>query len=352
MKIQEALQSAYKAKASDIHLAPGRPLMCRIDGAIRPYSDDAISKEDLEEWLSDLLSDMQFEQLRQDGWLDAAVSVSDVFRMRLHLGRRQGGYVAAVRMLPKAIPPINEIGLPASAMRFMEERGGLVFIAGEAGSGKTTTAYALLNQIAQNQARHIVTVEDTVGYWLPHGKGLASQLEVDGDGMGYAAALRRLTRWDTDILFVGAMEDADTLREAISAAEAGCLAFVSVCACGCGAVLGRLLEFLPDTDGGLARARFAGVLNGVVSQQLLPYPDRAGRSAVFEVMMATPEIRTLIQEGKIAQILSFMEGKGELGMQTMDDAILSAYMQSRISAETAAAFALDQTRMKQRMRIY
>ncbi len=352
MNIKEVLEKAYEAKASDIHMLPECPVMFRINGKMSALSDTCIQASDMENFLKDILTKGQLKELEEEGEMDTAVTIPEFSRVRANVYRQRGTYAIAVRMLSSAIPSPKELELPESVVELTKESKGLVLITGEAGNGKTTTIVSLLHQIAEQETKNIITIENPIEYVLSHGKSMVSQREIGSDTKSYAKAVKSALRQDPDVIFIGELSDADTVLETIAAAEAGHLVFSSLHTNRTEDTLRRLIDIFPKHRRQQIRVQLGDVLKGVIAQQLLPRCDTKSRTAVFEIMLSDKEIQTLLRENRLSQIASVMEMKRNMGMQTMDDAILDAYMKCRISAETAEAYALDGERMKRRTRIY
>lgn len=352
MNLKELLESGYEAKASDIHMMPGRPAMFRINGSMSAYGTSGMEAGEMEKALQMLLTEAQMEELEQNGEIEAAVTVFGWFRVRVNVFLQRESYCASIRLLSSVIPTPGELFLPSEFLALAKEKKGLLLIAGESGSGKSTTAASLLNEISACGTKHMITLEYPAEYLLSHGKGLVSQREIDGDGEAYADAVRSAARQDADVIFIAALSEAATISAAVAAAETGHLV-VAVCdAVSAEDAVQSLAESFFSFRREEMQRRISNVLKGVAVQRLVPVCGGSGRRAVFEVLLEDREIRMLIREGRFSQISSAMEKKRDLGMQTMDDAILSAYMKSVVSSETAAAFASDPERMRKRMKIY
>lgn len=352
MKIDEMIQKAYENCATDVHMLPDCPVMFRINGRMTALEEEGVRPAELADMISELLNDRQREKLEEDGEIDTAVLISGCFRIRANIYRQQGGYAAALRILSSQIPTPEELEIPRPVVELTKENKGLVLITGETGSGKTTTLASLLNLIASRDTKHIITIEDPIEYLIPGGRSIVSQREIGSDAVSYAKAVKAAQRQDADVIFIGELSDMETITEAIAAAESGHLVFSSLYTNRTEDTLHRLIDIFPEYMRQQVRTQLAAVLKGVIARQLLPRCDREERSAVFEIMLEDKEIQTLLREDRISQISSVIEARRETGMQTMDDAILSAYMRSRISEETAIACANDADTMRRRMTIY
>lgn len=352
MKIIEILQRACEAKASDIHMVQDCPVMLRIHGKMNALEEDVVQASDIEEWVAELLTEMQLMELKKTGDIDTAVTIPGFSRVRANVYKQRGSYAIAIRLLSSIIPSPQELEVPDAVWKLTKENKGLILITGEAGNGKTTTIVSLLQEIAQNETKNIITIENPIEYMLPNGKSIVSQREIGSDTLSYAAAVKSALRQDPDVIFVDELSDAETILEVLAAAEAGHLVFSSLYTKSTEDTLNRLIDVFPVHRRQQIRVQLASVLKGVIAQQLLPRSDENSRSAVFEIMLMDKEIQALLTEDRIAQIHSALENKKDLGMQTMDDAILSAYMKCRITNETAISYAVDTENMRKMTQIY
>ena len=352
MEITEVIKKAYAAGASDVHLLFGRPVMLRINGTMSAYGTEVLQQMDLNELMTICLSQDQKKTLEETGEIDAAVSIPGLSRIFVNVYRQQGMYAAAIRLLAPDVPSPGELAVPASVVTLAQESKGLVLINGEAGSGKSTTTASLLNEMAGKEAKSIITIENPIEYLLSPGKSIISQREIGIDTSGYAEAVRASRRQDADVVYIGELPDTETIMEAILTAEAGHLVISSLYTCRTEDALHRLICSFPHDRREEMQKRLAEILKGVVTKKLLPRNGTKGRIAVYEIMLSDKEIRERVAAGRISEVTALIEQKQESGMQTMDGAILSAYMRSEISAETAVSCALDQDRMKNRMKVY
>lgn len=352
MKLKDILALACEEDASDMHIMAERPVMIRADGKLRPLGESAVTAEEMEEILQAFLTKAKKERLDKEGEVCLAVTVSGFLRLRVNIYRQRGTYALSSRIMPLEIPKPQELDLPASVINLAKEKKGLVLITGESGSGTSMTAASLLSQIAGSGAKHIVTIENPIEYLIESKTGIVSQREIGSDAKDFARALDMAEKQDADVIFASELPDAQSVLSALKAAESGRLVLFSMRVAQTEHALNRLLGLVPGDMRDFARVQLADVLKGVVWQQLLPRRGAEGRSAVFETLLADPSIRSLIRSDRISQISAAMEEKKELGMQSMDDAILDAYTKSRISEETAAEYAVNKSRMRQWMKVY
>lgn len=350
-RVSEILEEAKKQGASDIHLAPRTPVMFRIDGVLVKMSDEVVKPFEIEELIRPMLTEEQQEILKQEGELDFAYSIAGFNRLRVNVFRQRGTYAMALRLLSFEIPTPKELGVPDSVVDLTSRKRGLVLVTGATGSGKSTTLAALIGVIAKQYAKTIITLEDPIEYLHQHNKSMVLQREIGYDSKTYANALRAALRQDPDVILVGEMRDLETISTAITAAETGHLVFSTLHTNNAAAAIDRVIDVFPPHQQQQVRIQLAGVLEGIVAQQLLPRQN-GGRIAAFEVMLANPAVRNLIREGKAYQLLSVMQTSRKEGMQTMDDAIYDLYMKSYISSDTAASYAQDPNGMKQKVKLF
>lgn len=239
------------------------------------------------------------------------------------------------RLIPFSSPTPESLGLPPVAVELARLHKGLVLVTGPTGSGKSTTLASLIDLINRTRACHIVTIEDPIEYLHRHQKSLVNQREIGNDTHSFANALRAVLRQDPDVILVGEMRDLETISTAITAAETGHLVFSTLHTNDSTQAVDRIIDVFPPHQQQQIRVQLAAVLQGVLSQQLLPRADQKGRVAAIEVLLATPAVRNLIREGKTHQIPTILQTGSKLGMQMMDKAIADLLRQGLISREVA-----------------
>ena len=351
MTIEEILQLAKEKKASDIHLAPGSPVMLRIDGQLLPQTQNRLKPNEVERILEPMLSDVQKQRLKEDGELDFAFSIPNYSRVRANVFRQRGTYTAALRILTYDVPKPETLGLPPAVVNFTNLKRGLVLVTGATGSGKSTTLASLIDIIAERDAKNIITLEDPIEYLHTNKRAIVRQREVGDDTKSYADALRAALRQDPDVILVGEMRDLETISTAITAAETGHLVFSTLHTNNTSEAIDRMIDVFPPHQQQQIRVQLSTVLEGVVAQQLLPKID-GGRIAAFEVLIANSAIRNLIREGKAFQIPSILQTSKRDGMQTMDDCIMNIFQHGLIAQRTAVDYALDQVNMIRKTQMY
>lgn len=350
-KIAEMLRTARERGASDVHLAAGHPMMFRIDGALVQMPGGDMEPDEMEMLTKLLVGAPQREVLAQSGEVEFSCPVPDSGRIRVSVFREREAYAMTLRLLPSEIPTPESLGLPKSVAELTRRRRGLVLVTGGAGSGKTATLAALLGVIAKNEAKTVITLEHPIEYLYPQGRGMVLQREIGRDTAGYANALRAALRQDSDVILVGELRDAETIALAIEAAESGHLVFSALHMDSAAAAVEYITgSFAPELQEQMRR-RFAGVLEGIVAQQLLPVQN-GGRIAAFEVLSVSRTVQSLIREGRFLRSASIPQSVGKEDMQTMDDAIYELYMRSYISSETAISYAQVPEEMRQKVQIF
>ncbi len=350
MQIEEALRRAQENDASDIHMSPGNPLMLRIAGELVPHGEVSLKPNEVEEMLRPLMSVEQINHLQEVGELDFAFSVPGFSRIRANVFRQRGTYAAALRILSYEVPSPETLGIPKAITGLTSKKRGLVLVTGATGSGKSTTLACLIEIIANRDRKNIITLEDPSEYLLSINQAFVSQREIGSDTNSYANALRAALRQDPDVILVGEMRDLETISTAITAAETGHLVFSTLHTNSASDAIDRMIDVFPPHQQQQIRIQLAGVLEGVIAQQLMPRCDVANeRIAAFEVLLSNSAIRNLIREGKSFQIPSMIQTGKKEGMQTMDDAIANIFFRNQITAETAVTYAHDADAMRRKL---
>lgn len=339
MTIEELIQQAREAGASDIHLICGLPPVYRVAGQLLPMQGELLSDADCDR-LARRLAGEAYPQLLKVGELDSAQTMVGV-RIRINLFRQQGHISAALRLLSDRIPALEMLGLPSKIEELTEEERGIILVTGETGSGKSTTLAAMIDRINHRRAEHIITLEDPVEYLYTPDRCIFNQREVGRDTGGFSSGLRAALREDPDIILVGEMRDLDTIETALTAAETGHLVFATLHTAGAADSIDRMVDVFPEARQRQIRMQVSMTLRAVLSQQLLPAKDGRSRVCACELMMVTPAIRNLIREGKTPQIENALATSAAEGAVTMDNAILSLFRAGKISLSTAKRAARD-----------
>jgi len=341
MGLQELLSTAIEKKASDLHVTVGVPPMLRINGLMQPYGDLKLLPQDILKLVEEVLTESQLKVLDECGDFDISYSVEGLGRFRFNIYKQRGTYAFAVRSIPFAVPGLRELGLPPALGELANLSKGLVLITGPTGSGKSTTLAAMVDKINSERSEHIITLEDPIEFLHKHKMSVINQREIGYDAKSFEAALRASLRQDPDIILVGEMRDLDTIATALTAAETGHLVLSTLHTLGAAKTIDRIIDVFPPHQQPQIRVQLSTVLQGVVSQQLIPRSDSLGRVVASEVMIVTPAIRNLIREGKSHQIASSIQTGSKYGMQSMDASINSLYRRNIIIESDALNYALD-----------
>lgn len=344
--ILELLRKTIESKASDLHIAVGIPPLLRIDGNLVPMDEASLIPQDTYDILTQILDEAQLSTLAVKGEFDFSFSKPGLGRFRINAYRQRGSFSMALRVLSTGIPSIDELGLPSLTKDLAMKPRGLILVTGPTGSGKSTTLAAIVNYINQNKSCHIMTLEDPIEYLHRHNKSMVNQREIGSDSATFADALRAALRQDPDVILVGEMRDLETISTAITAAETGHLVLSTLHTIGAVKTIDRIIDVFPTHQQSQVRLQLSTVLEGVISQQLLPRANNQGRVAAIEMMVSTPAIRNLIREAKTYQIQSLIQTGGKFGMKTMDAALYDLVIKGTIRDEIALDHCVDREYME------
>ncbi|HHW56718.1 MAG TPA: type IV pilus twitching motility protein PilT [Clostridia bacterium] len=342
MNTRELLKLVVEKKASDLHITVGVPPVFRINGYLEKLEGEPFTPGQIEEIVKDLLTSEQLKKLEQNGDIDLSYSVTGLGRFRINVYKQRGSYSLAIRSVALRIPTIEELGLPPIIKDLALKTRGLILVTGPTGSGKSTTLAAMVDWINSKRTCHILTLEDPIEYLHKHNKSIVNQREIGHDAVSYASALRAALREDPDVILVGEMRDLETIQIAITAAETGHLVLSTLHTIGAVKTIDRIIDVFPPHQQQQIKVQLSNVLEGIISQQLIPKKDNSGRVVATEVMIATPAIRNLIREGKTFQIQSAVQTGSKFGMMTMDMSILQLLKAEIISLEDALTYCVDQ----------
>lgn len=342
MNTNELLKLVVEKKASDLHITVGVPPVLRINGTLIKLDLPQLTPHDTEDIVKDLLSSEQLRRLEENGDIDLSYSVKGLGRFRINAYKQRGTYGLAIRSVALKIPSLDELGLPEILKDLAMKTRGLILVTGPTGSGKSTTLASMIDLINSKRNCHILTLEDPIEYLHKHNKSIVNQREIGYDAVSYASALKAALREDPDVILVGEMRDLETIQIAITAAETGHLVLSTLHTIGAAKTIDRIVDVFPPYQQQQIKVQLSNVLEGVVSQQLIPKKDNSGRVVATEVMIATPAIRNLIKEGKTFQIQSMLQTGGKFGMVTMDMSIAILLKRDLISMENALMYCVDQ----------
>jgi len=337
---KEIVHTAVERDASDLHMTVGLPPIYRIDGDLVDAADTPLTEEDVVSVVRLLANDKQIEELKRSGEVDFAVTFDGEIRMRCNAFYQQGRTALALRMLPLKIPTLQSLDMSDIFIEMAEKPRGLVLLTGPTGSGKSSTLAAMLDHINHTRRRHIITLENPIEFIYKPDKCIINQREVGDDTDSFAAGLRAALRQDPDVILVGEMRDLETISTAITAAETGHLVFATLHTKGAANTIDRIIDVFPPEQQEQIRIQLADVLEFAVSKTLLPKVG-GGRVAAYEILVATPAVRSLIRQNKSFQITSSMQTGRRQGMQLLDDALAELVRSGQITLEIALGVAND-----------
>lgn len=345
----DLLREVLEAGGSDVHIAHGGPPMLRVDGVLRPTNLDPKTKLTPEEALELCLSrvgDDMIKEFREKLEFDFAFSFTDKSRFRGNLYFHKGGVTGAFRPIPQKIPTMEELGLPMQLKELTKLPRGLVLVTGPTGSGKSTTLASMIGHINETRGEHIITIEDPIEFVHESKKSLMTQREVGKDTHAFINALKYSLRQDPDVVLIGELRDLETIGAAITISETGHLVFGTLHTNTAIETINRVVDVFPAHQQIQIRTQLSFVLQGVISQQLLPKKS-GGRCLAQEIMIPNLAIRNLIREDKIHQIYSTMQmGQGETNMVTMNQSLALLYKKGIIEKSVAIEHATDEKEMR------
>lgn len=318
--LDELLAQAMEMGASDVHLTVESPPKLRVGGELVSLDLAPLGRDTVTALIETLLSVERREILEQHGQIDFAHSLPGIGRFRANIYRQRGSLAAAIRVIPWRVPTLEDIGAPPTLARLTGEQSGLVVVTGTAGSGKSTTLAALIDRINRERSAHIVTLEDPIEYLHRHQRSIVNQREIGTDVSTFPRALRAVLRQDPDVIMINEMRDLEAIAVALSAAET-CLVLAALHTPDVVQATGRLIEVFPPHQQELVRVQLAGLLRGMVSQVLVPRASGGGLVAAFEVLVATPAVRSLIRDNKLGQLRSALQTGAKYGMCTREESL-------------------------------
>lgn len=348
LKIDELLLSAKSKGASDVHLTVGLPAKARINGLLVSLNEERLTNNAIEELVAPVLNERTRGILNEFGEVDFAYSIPGEGRFRVNVFRQRGTLATVLRLINAIIPTPEQLGIPKEVQDLVFKKRGLILVTGPTGSGKSTTLASMIDRLNQERNCHIITLEDPIEYLHSHKQAVINQREIGADTTSYSGALRAALREDPDVILVGEMRDLDTIATAITAAETGHLVLSTLHTTGSAATVDRVIDVFPAHQQPQIRMQFANVIEGVISQQLLPNSANNGRVAAFEVMLGSPAVRNLIRESKTHQLNGLIQTSKKQGMELMDDALYNLYSQGKITKENCMAYSQDSVAMQKR----
>ncbi|MCD6190871.1 MAG: PilT/PilU family type 4a pilus ATPase [Sulfurimonas sp.] len=333
-KIRAYLKKMIEIGGSDLHIKANSVIRARINGNIVQFGGGILSKEDAITFAKELLKG-RYAEFVEKKEIDLVYPFDENNRFRVNVFFQMDGVSAVFRVIPVQIPSFEELHLPEVIKRFTQIERGLVLVTGVTGSGKSTTLAALINEINRTKKKHIITIEDPIEFVHKDRGCIVNQRSVGQDTLSFGTALRASLREDPDIILVGEMRDKETINLALHAADTGHLVFSTLHTIDAKETINRIIAQFPTDEQNRVRLSVAGVIQGVISQRLIPTVD-GGRRAAMEIMLRTPTIEKLIMENRDYEIRDAIEaGHDHYKSQSFDQSILELYLDGVISKEQA-----------------
>lgn len=333
--IDKLLRELVQLDASDLHIKAGNPPLMRIRGDLVRTDHPVLAEKESQELLMSILSREKQEKLNSFKEVDLSYQVEGLARFRVNMFWQRGKIGAVFRLIPFNIRTIDDLRMPQSTKAIAMLPRGLVLVTGPTGSGKSTSLAAMINHVNESKRSHIMTIEDPIEYVHRDKQSIINQRELETDTHSFHEALRHVMRQNPDIILVGEMRDLETIQLAITAAETGHLVFSTLHTVDAAQTIDRIVDVFPPNQQAQIRTQLGVTIQAVVSQTLIPTKDGLGRIAAFEVMVATPAIRTLIRDGKTHQLYLDIQTGAQFGMQTLDGNLLQLIKDGKIDYEHA-----------------
>jgi len=334
ISLRALLEEMIRLNASDLHITAGERPKFRVDGEIvNASTPHVLTPKDTMQLAYSVLTDNQKKRFETEDELDFSFGIQNLARFRGNVFRQRGCVAMVIRQIPFHIRSFEELGLPPIVARLAERPRGLVLVTGPTGSGKSTTLAAMIDKINRERRGHILTVEDPIEFVHRHQGCLVNQREVGADTKSFAAALKYALRQDPDVILIGEMRDLETIAAALTIAETGHLALATLHTNSAAESINRIIDVFPSHQQAQVRAQLAFVLEGVITQTLLPRARGGGRVCACEIMVCTPAVRACIRDDKVHQIYSLMQAGKKHGMQTMNDAFYQLILQGEVTVE-------------------
>ena len=339
--MEDLLRLAVDEGASDVHLTVGAAPALRINGRLVKLEVRALAPEDTETLARAITSDANLQRVNEDGGVDFGFSFRGNDRFRVSVYREKGNLALALRLVPKRMMTLEEIGLPPAVRSLLDQPRGLILVTGPTGSGKSTSLASMLDVINSTTDAHLITIEDPIEYFHTHQRGLVNQREVGVDVPSFAEGLRRALRQDPDVILVGEMRDLETMETAITAAETGHLVFSTLHTTGAARTVDRIVDAFPEDSKETVRVQLSSNLKAVLSQILLPRIDQPGRIAAFELMINTPSTAAIIRKNETYRLANDILTGSKYGMVSLDTSLAQLYLEGIIAYEQVLTKAQD-----------
>ena len=337
LNIYDFLKLMIERGASDLHITTGSAPKLRIVDRLIPIGDcSLLTPDNTRDLCYSILTDLQKNKFEENHELDLSFSIKGLSRFRANIFMQRGAVAGSFRAIPFDIKSFRELGLPETLSDLIKKPHGLLLITGPAASGKSTTMASIIDMINSEREAHIVTVEDPIEFIHNHKKCLINQREVNSDTVSFKSALKNIMRQDPDIVFISEMRDPDTVEAALTLAATGHLTLATLHTNSAIQTINRVTEAFHPHQQEQIRVQLSSVLEGIISQRLIPAIDGNGRVLALEILLITPAVRSLIREGKLQQLSSVMQaGQGRSGMQTMNQSLHGLLEKGLISSDDA-----------------
>lgn len=338
----QLLRTMVERGASDLHITAGTPPQFRIDGSLVPIKMPPLRPEDTKQLVYSVMNEEQKVRFEKNWECDFSFSVKGLARFRANAYMQRGAVGGAFRLIPHRIRSFEELGIPPVVASLTELPRGLVLVTGATGSGKSTTLAAMIDKINRETRQHIITIEDPIEFEHQSKQCVVNQREVGSDTRSFKDALRHVLRQDPDVVLIGEMRDLETIEAALTISETGHLVFATLHTNNAISSINRIIDVFPAHQQSQVRAQLSFVLQGIISQILIPRAKGPGRVLACEILIPNAAIRNLIREDKIHQIYSQMQiGQAKSGMQTMNQSLYHLYQSGLITLEDALGHSSD-----------
>jgi twitching motility protein PilT len=345
--LSDLLRKMIELGGSDLHITTQSPPMVRVHGVLRPLEYPELSPGETKQIAYSVLTDAQKHRFEENLELDFSFGIKGLSRFRANLYNQRGAVGAVFRSIPYEIRTFEELGLPTIIEKLCEKPRGLVLVTGPTGSGKSTTLAAMLDKINRTRHEHMITVEDPIEYLHSHKSCIVNQREVNSDTHSFANALRAALRQDPDVVLIGEMRDLETTETALRIAETGHLTFATLHTNSAASSINRIIDIFPSSQQAQIRTQLSMVLEGIVTQALLPKANGQGRALAMEILVPNAAVRNLVREDKIHQIYSTMQtGQEKYGMTTFNQSLVTLYFKKQITLEMAMARSSNQDELQ------
>lgn len=336
VELEDLLRTMVEHGATDLHITTGTPPQIRVNGRLLPLDLPPLTPADTRRLCYSVLTEAQKKRFEEEHELDFSFGIKGLSRFRANLFVQRGSVAGAFRAIPYRIRSFEELGLPPVVEELVRRPKGLILVTGPTGAGKSTTLAAMIDRINEERYGHIITIEDPIEYLHQHKNCIVNQREVYSDTFSFKEALRHILRQDPDVVLIGEMRDVETIEAALTIAETGHLTLATLHTNSCVETINRIVDVFPPHQQQQIRTMLSFVLEGVLTQQLLPRADGRGLVLALEIMVPNPAIRNLIRENKIHQIYGHMQmGQLESGMQTMNQSLFSLYQRGLVTLKDA-----------------